>query len=337
MEISWIHGRPKADLCVFMACNREGLPFAHYLADHISKVEKLSHKVFDIALIVSPGFKEQILLDDSNLIVGELSGFNLGSVPLRSPIIKNPMPIETYFRFMAIPALSRFFNKALYLDTDIRLKKGAINDLLFAIKMEHAIASSPDFPLIQDMESCSHQYIKNLNLPESSIYRSAGVLLIDIEKFMEWDVWGRMCEVIAKHSDILFYLDQSLLNKTLCSEMDLLSPIYNWHANFMPEKFIVPPKILHYTGHMKPWGFNSEKSHFHPDLCGSYVRFKKRHKQYANSTQILDSRYGQKYNSFALNYLSHCNRLRKKFAERRRNMRLPVNELLLALHEMSKF
>lgn len=328
MKIHWLSEKPKNRKAVFMACDANHLLFAYCLADHIFQVEGSKSEVsFDVVILVSPGFEKKNLLLSSQAIVGELSGFDERDIPIKSngvydlPSGTHGLPVNAYFRFMGIPALSVFYDRVLYFDTDIRLTKPSISLLLDEAKMRHAVASAPEFTIneiaFKQLNKDEAAYYKELAIPESAIYRNSGVLLIDAKKFSQESIWERMVDVSRKYGNRFKWLDQSLLNKTLHSEMDLMSPAYNWQVNSLSNvKFIGEVSIMHIHGEKKPWLTDELGKPYYLEFYDSYIQFCEENKvEVPNSNPCFAGHNLQK--SKARQVFSQMNRMRKVYIDRK--------------------
>lgn len=130
------------------------------------------------------------------------------------------------------------------------------------------------------LEHYSHpgsHFNERLNIPpEDPGYFNSGVLLMDLDRFRELDLTGRIVRYAAEHHDALTCPDQDALNGALSDEVMPLHPRWNWHDGLTrnilrsdPDKKLwrgarpveaveaaLCPGILHYMGPHKPWRYN---------------------------------------------------------------------------------
>jgi lipopolysaccharide biosynthesis glycosyltransferase len=141
--------------------------------------------------------------------------------------------------------------RILYLDCDMLVR----DDVRYLFDLElggHAIAA------VRDTSGASitgqRDVKKNRDIfdPAHS-YFNAGLVLIDIAKWREADVIGRMEEAYASGVMQRIYYDQDLLNLVF-KDRWLKLP---WRWNLIDARRVhegVDPAIVHYTGNTKPWG-----------------------------------------------------------------------------------
>ena len=93
-----------------------------------------------------------------------------------------------------------------------------------------------------------------LGIPSHENYFNSGVMLIDIDRYVEEDILTKFIDCINKNADKLKMYDQDAFNIILGKEVYYLDKIYNLQT-FMPveNKKIV---FLHFIGSLKPWFLN---------------------------------------------------------------------------------
>ena len=96
-----------------------------------------------------------------------------------------------------------------------------------------------------------------LGIPSHENYFNSGVMLIDIDRYVEEDILTKFIDCINKNADKLKMYDQDAFNIILGKEVYYLDKIYNLQT-FMPveNKKIV---FLHFVGPLKPWGLNIDR------------------------------------------------------------------------------
>lgn len=153
------------------------------------------------------------------------------------------LPIATYFRFI-LPLILDDINKIYYIDADIICLQNA--DELFDLNLENnnIIAAVPDLPWMNRKRN------KALNL-NNHIYFNAGMLVINIEKWNEYNVFEKVFKVIQNEPKKFRYLDQDALNLILTGQIKYLDIKFNCiDINNINEKDII---LLHFAAHPKPW------------------------------------------------------------------------------------
>lgn len=184
--------------------------------------------------------------------------------------------IETYYRFF-VPRIFKNFEKILYLDPDILVLSdiaelyNKINDkMIYAVKDVGIIQflfnenknSKNNVPLYKD-------YLQNkLKLQNPYNYFNAGILLLNIQKLLEFD-FEKKCIEKLKNTKNYIYMDQCILNSLLQNEVEFIDFSWNMQINNGKENYLeneLPedtyndfikafdnPKIIHYCSHKKPW------------------------------------------------------------------------------------
>ncbi|WP_456060543.1 glycosyltransferase family 8 protein [Anaerosinus massiliensis] len=151
------------------------------------------------------------------------------------------LPVSTYYRFI-LPLVLQV-PRVLYIDADI-ICMGSIKSLFVNDKKNSIISAVPD------VESLAYKRNIALDLKDH-IYFNAGVLLIDIEKWNEYDVVGRVMETLASDPEKFRYLDQDALNLILTGKIHYLDKKYNCINT--PDMMCKDIVFLHFAAHPKPW------------------------------------------------------------------------------------
>lgn len=82
---------------------------------------------------------------------------------------------------------------------------------------------------------------------------NAGVMLIDIEKWVHNRLTTRALEFIMQNRSICYYLEEDALNAVLDGAITELSPIWNFRPKDQALRKLIQPVIVHYAGRSKPW------------------------------------------------------------------------------------
>ncbi len=161
--------------------------------------------------------------------------------------------IATCYRFF-IPLLDFDYEKGIYLDCDV-VVLGDVAELLDFDLGDNYLAGTNDF--------ISEKYIKSLTLDK---YFNAGVLLLNLKKFRQDNVFEKLISELCDTSKHFKYLDQDILNIVLGEKSKLLptkwgavAPLFRKNLTSKYEsaseikEAIYSPKIVHFTGPDKPW------------------------------------------------------------------------------------
>ena len=180
------------------------------------------------------------------------------------PISCSNWTIETYYRLFVAELLPADLDRVLYLDCDI-IVDGDVSEMYFSdMKGVSALVCT-------DIMSVQSGSPKRLGYDENFGYFNAGVILINMTYWREYDILKRCIEFIKKHYDILLYNDQDVLNYVLHDSKKFIGIEYNFltlyiikgdykNLNFETQQEVLTccPKIIHYT-QMKPWTIFSYK------------------------------------------------------------------------------
>lgn len=158
-----------------------------------------------------------------------------------------------YYR-LAIPNILPSIEKALYLDCDIVV----INDLLELYNI------NIDNYLLGAVDDCSLKQSRNkdLNIPEDMKYFNAGVILMNLKKWREFNISEKAFEFLEKHPENIKYCDQDALNAVAWGRWLELPSKYNLMTSPVNKKttsyFNLDKNVLiiHYT-ESKPWNYLS--------------------------------------------------------------------------------
>ncbi len=156
--------------------------------------------------------------------------------------------LSIYYRAIAPYVLHGKIKRALYLDADI-LCLGNLNDL-FIMNLPSVVG------VVEDGlgRKSKKKLLLGLGIPSHENYFNSGVMLIDIDRYVEEDILTKFIDCINKNADKLKMYDQDAFNIILGKEVYYLDKIYNLQT-FMPveNKKIV---FLHFIGSLKPWFLN---------------------------------------------------------------------------------
>ena len=165
---------------------------------------------------------------------------------------------STYNRLL-IAELKKGLKKSIYLDTDMIIELDI--EELFNIELE-------GFPLAAAREPSNKSNIdfmkKPLDLSENSTYFSAGMLLIDNEKWK--NIFPEFIVVYQQYKDKLQYADQDILNIYFENDVKILPDRYN--SRYMLDV----PYIMHYAGKIKPWHINPSYENKDVQLFWKYAK-----------------------------------------------------------------
>ena len=158
----------------------------------------------------------------------------------------------TYYRFF-IAKLFPQYTKVLYLDCDI-IVKGDISELYNTDISDKMLAGVTEevMPMAQSLTEYAE---KVLGVPVNN-YFNAGILLINVEKFREYDVLGQFLNLVGKYK-FRVAQDQDYLNIICKDKVHYLD--YAWNKTPVPMEGFDPAsvKIAHFKINWKPWHYDN--------------------------------------------------------------------------------
>lgn len=168
--------------------------------------------------------------------------------------------LVTYYRLVAADVLPEHIDKVLYLDCDMIVNSNISG--LYNQDMEGCpIAMSKDETFFTE------EIYERLNYNKKYTYGNAGVALINIKHWREYNITNKCLEYIVTHPQEVLFHDQDTLNAVLHKKMKLLPIKYNLQTGFLLSHYTqfyknemeeimeaaVSPVIIHFTGVSKPW------------------------------------------------------------------------------------
>lgn len=167
--------------------------------------------------------------------------------------------LATYYRLFMIDLLPSYIDKVLYLDCDL-VVNGSLEELWnWEFKGITCIAA------VEEQLSIGIKRTKALGYPQKYSYFNAGVLLVDVNKMREAYSYKKAINYIQQKKDIIQYHDQDVLNGLFYDKKEFLPlefnvmDIYLYQRTKLPQRYIneekslLSPKIIHFSGPMKPW------------------------------------------------------------------------------------
>lgn len=257
---------------VILACDDK---FAPFCAVVIKSTLKYNDNVNFYILTESLTIENQEKIQ--NLVFGTNSTISVKVVDKK--IVKHfPLPedsglshisVATYFRLFStelLPAL----DKAIYLDCDI-LVRGSLKELWDTDINDYYLAAVYH----QNSLSINNGAFKRLNIPIEQGYFNAGVLLMNLKKWREDDIYHKCLDFIRNHYKDIHNHDQDVLNVVCGKKTLMLSCKWNMQSVFYLVRFwykttdpynssyqmeLKDPKgvlknsiIVHFAARPKPW------------------------------------------------------------------------------------
>ncbi|MEI0700213.1 glycosyltransferase family 8 protein, partial [Brachyspira intermedia] len=229
--------------------------YAPYLATTISSIiSNLNDKYNAYFHVISNDMMEinKIKIDKlKNIRNFEIEYLSVDNAEIMQKLPKHSfasVSIDTNYRLMTAN-LRPNIDKAIFLDCDL-----VVNDdisELWNIDIDgYYAAAAPD--------SIAGSYIEDwwynkFQLPNGFLYRNTGVLLINMKKWREDNIFEKFIESSIKYYDFIKITDQDIINITLSSKFKLLDSCWNYCPSLyypdteMEKKIKNTSKIYHYA------------------------------------------------------------------------------------------
>lgn len=158
--------------------------------------------------------------------------------------------LATYSRLL-ISILKPELEKVLYFDTDTVIMADIKE--LFETDMEvYSIAAAWD----STRKFYNNDTKEVMELSDDYKYFNAGVLIIDIKKWIKDDVVSKLFEIYEKYNNKIPHADESLLNKYFDNNYKILDIKWNYLDYDSVNSPEVKPAIRHFATPFKPWNSN---------------------------------------------------------------------------------
>lgn len=219
-----------------------------------------------------------ITLAKKQMIASFVSSFEHGSINFLA--VDNALvakfPVSPRFTISAnyrciIHELMPDLQKAVYFDSDIIIRT-CIKEL-YDTDLTDCYAAVVEDPYI-NIDRRKHLF----DMERGSRYFNSGVMLLNLQKIRDDNVFARILEVADRYSESIAFYDQDILNVLFKNRVKFIDPSWNVMAIVYREKgawiqhrFYTKdhynqccsnPKIIHYTDRSTLW-FAGPSDHFH--------------------------------------------------------------------------
>ncbi len=251
---------------VVFCCDDNYLPYAAFAAMQVAALAP--ERDFDIVICADtpldlpPDLGLRHCVIDA---VGMFDGFGLDA----------RRTVSTYLRLAVPEALSKEYERILYLDSDIYLRGGDFGALLKLDLGGRPAAAVRDNQQWRTPGRHAPD-LKALGLPNGA-YFNAGVMLIDVAAWREARVLARALEFGQRHAGRMRHKDQTLLNAVLQGDWAEIAPVWNWQYTRSSQLFeaMVDTHVVHFIGPAKPWA--DPENRLPPQFAKALARFMDRH------------------------------------------------------------
>lgn len=206
----------------------------YYSSDFFSEmcgvaIESLCENNTDVDSITVYVVEDHITEDNKNKLLEITTRFNRQLVFIRMPKQEEVYPGvkanlgRTYARMALAEILPESVDRVLSLDSDT-LVVDSIQ------KMYNTEFSEDEF--VAGVYDCVGRAIQDkvLHGPKDMKYCNAGMYLIDLKKWRQHNVGQQLLDLVLKNADgkqIMYFLEQDLMNMAFYGHLKLLSPRYN--------------------------------------------------------------------------------------------------------------
>ena len=181
--------------------------------------------------------------------------------PVKKDYQPSHITMAAYYRLFVADILPPDMEKVLYLDCDMVVRHSI--EKLWSIDIsDYAIG------VVRDCDEFSESKDNRLPYPMQEGYFNSGVLLINLDYWRKNKCYDMFEDFARKHSEIIIYHDQDILNATLWDKKKWLPLTYNFQSSFIHKAEYrnnyeriedeikatkYDPTIIHYVANTKPW------------------------------------------------------------------------------------
>lgn len=139
-----------------------------------------------------------------------------------------PISISSYARLFMAQMLPSWCQRGIYLDCDT-IVCGSLLPLWDTDMNEKAVAGVADL-IMPDFK-------KKIGLHSEDTYVNAGILLVDLEHWRQYNLQNRFIAYIDAHKGRVTHHDQGVINGVLRNEIHILHPRYNAMTPFFTTRY----------------------------------------------------------------------------------------------------
>lgn len=253
----------RKEIAIVSSCNTKFVP--HLAALFVSVLENSDPKTFVRFYVIDDNIdlesKKLLRFSIKNSRMNtEVEFLKINKKFFENVVTSDRIPETAYYR-IAIPELFRGKNveRLLYMDCDMITVKDVTP--LWDLEFDGAILAAVE-------DAGFHQRLEKMEIPvQSTRYFNSGLMLINVEKWLEQDITKKVLTFIEENPEKLRFHDQDALNAILHDRWIPLHPKWNAQGYIMAKAKQHPtaqgekeyeetredPSIIHFSGHVKPW------------------------------------------------------------------------------------
>jgi len=172
--------------------------------------------------------------------------------------VSGHVSLATYYRMLLGSALPESIEKVIYLDVDIIV----LSDIseLWQVPMNGYVVCAVSEPHQQAGEMLDPGLMKGVGLEPNSAYFNAGVMMIDLVKWRQANLFERACGFVRQFGNLLRSWDQDILNCLLMNEWGPLEEKWNRHVDQLIklderdfDAYRKTGGCIHFASAIKPW------------------------------------------------------------------------------------
>jgi lipopolysaccharide biosynthesis glycosyltransferase len=184
--------------------------------------------------------------------------------------LASKFPLATAYNVLAPSHLLDDAGRALYVDADVVITRDLSE--LFSMEMSTSVAAVLDAHIAWIGSPSMWRPWREEHIPPLTPYLNTGVLLLDLDRWRENDLTGKIIEVLQKYE--LPCVDQDAINIVLKGNFDRLAPKFNlmpYHyltlfryvdaieSDESIEEALLNPAIIHFHRSFlgKPWTYGA--------------------------------------------------------------------------------
>ncbi len=350
------------NVCVVLSSDNNYAPYLSVtiqsLISHASKEYNYDICVLENGL--SPSKKEKLLTQETNNVSVRFINIKPFLADVKNDLfyVSKHFTVAAYFRLF-IPRIFKHYDKVLYIDCDLCLLDDVAKLYQTDLKGKY-IAASMDIG--SQYMSFMGRYTDNdwadyllnsLKMDPENIYFNSGVLVFDVQKLNDFRMEKKCLDFLSQIKPK--FVDQCILNHVLQGHvhyLDLKWNVQHWfkllgngmvyyvpgyvYTQYM--KACSEAKIIHYCDHIKPWNTPdtplaeywweyARRSPFYEEIVYINASGKIWHLKSILREVLKEKKYKRKYLKYKILSKITFGKKRKKYKEKRREMKARLKEI----------
>lgn len=239
----------RENITIVVACDNHYLIMLAALLKSI-EINHISEEYIDVWIV-----EDNITRKNKKKLQDSISGNTMGlnwisskkAIPqgMSLPLDKNTYPLNIFMRLFIPYFLPKEIDKALYLDVDMLVLEDISK--LWCTNIENYIAGAVTDSICKITRIGIKNY-QELGLEPSAPYFNSGLLLMNLKKWIEYNVTPKVIECVNKNRNYASFSDQYGLNVILSDKWLELDPLWNYYSNGNHPS----PYLIHFF-HRKPF------------------------------------------------------------------------------------